>query len=73
MLEPTLAMVDTVFPFHKEKLLGYKHELPLYLSTSIDLAESIGCLEWWKIHATEYLCGRMVLVSTTSADLVCYV
>ena len=63
MLKPTLAMVDmlTVFPFHKEKLLGYKHELPLYLSTSVDLAESIGCLEWWKIHATEYLCGRMVL------------
>ena len=63
MLEPTLAMVDmlTVFPFHKEKLLGFKHELPLYLSTSIDLAESIDCLEGWKIHATEYLCGRMLL------------
>ena len=55
MLEPTLAMVDvlTVFPFLKEKLLGLKHELPLYLSTTVDLAESVDCLEWWKIHATE--------------------
>ena len=55
MLKPTLAMVDvfTVFPFLKEKLLGLKHELPHYLSTTVDLAASIDCLEWWKIQATE--------------------
>ena len=55
MLEPTLATVDvlTVFPLLKEKSLGLKRELPHYLSTTVDLAESVDCLEWWKIHATE--------------------
>ena len=55
MLEPTLAMVDTlaVFPFLKEKLSGLKRELPLYLSTIVDLADSIDCLDWWKSHAKE--------------------
>ena len=55
MLEPTLAMVYTlaVFPFLKEKLSDLKCELPLYLSTSVDLADSIDCLDWWKIHAKE--------------------
>ena len=47
MLEPTLVMVSmlALFPFLKNKLFGYKHELPHYLSTTIDLAESIDCLE----------------------------
>ena len=58
MLEPTLAMVDTlaVFPFLKEKLSGLKQELPLYLSKVVDLSESVesfDCLKWWKIHAKE--------------------
>ena len=43
MLEPTMAIVDTlaVFPFLKEKLSGLKEELPHYLSKVIDLSESI--------------------------------
>lgn len=47
MLEPTLVMVSmlALFPFLK-KLFGFKHELPHYLSTTVDLAESIDCLEW---------------------------
>ena len=48
MLEPTLVMVSmlAVFPSPKKKLFDFKHELPLYLSTTVDLAESIDCLEW---------------------------
>ena len=48
-------MVDTlaVFPFLKQKLSGLKRELPLYLSTIVDLADSIDCLDWWKSHAKE--------------------
>ena len=48
MLEPTLIMVSifAMFLFLKEKLFGFKHELPLYLSTIVDLAESIDCLKW---------------------------
>ena len=55
MLEPTLAMVDTLalFPFLKEKLSSLKCELALYLSTIVDLADSIDCLDWWKIHVKE--------------------
>ena len=48
-------MIDTrtVFPFLKEKLSGLKHELPLYLSKSVDMPESTDCLEWQKAHGTE--------------------
>jgi len=48
-------MIDTltVFLFLKEKISGFKQELPLYLTKSSDIPESTDCLRWWKTYATE--------------------
>ena len=64
-------MIDTLtmLPFLKEKISGFKQELPLYLTKSSDIPESTDGLQWYATELPVWLSATqlVLLVQPSSA------